>query len=168
MARRKPDKTNSPDKNISVLDTPTPSPESPRVRRTPNRKKSMNRSKRLTLTPSKRTSGVKKRKRNVFLRVGTKTFTISARILREIKHYQLTTGNLIPKLPFSRLIQELLNEHISQGKRIQKLALEALQEAAEIYLVQFFEDSYVCTLHARRCTLIPRDMEVVKRLRHTV
>lgn len=167
MARKKQGKRDTPEKTISVLDTPASSPESPQVSRTPKRKKSMNKSKRLTLTPSKNKRGVQKRKRNVFLRVGSKTFTISAKILREIRHYQLTTGNLIPKLPFSRLIQELLNTHISNGKRIQKLALEALQEAAEIYLVQFFEDSYVCTLHARRCTLIPRDMEVVRRLRHT-
>jgi histone H3/H4 len=49
--------------------------------------------------------------------------------------------------------------------RIQALALEALQEAAEMYLVQFFEDSLLCAIHARRVTLMVIDMQLARRIR---
>jgi histone H3 len=41
----------------------------------------------------------------------------------------------------------------------------ALQEAAEIYLAEVFEDSYRVTIHARRVTLLPKDMRLVLRIR---
>lgn len=50
-------------------------------------------------------------------------------------------------------------------RRIQSQALEALQEATEIYLVQFFEDSILLSLHAKRVTLYPQDMRLVRRIR---
>lgn len=49
--------------------------------------------------------------------------------------------------------------------RIQKTALEALQEACEIYMTQFFQDSYLATLHCNRVTLMVKDMRLVRRLR---
>lgn len=49
--------------------------------------------------------------------------------------------------------------------RIQASALEALQEAAEMYLVQFFEDSVLLALHAKRVTLMRNDMILMRRLR---
>lgn len=49
--------------------------------------------------------------------------------------------------------------------RIQEPALEAMQEAAEAYLVQFFEDCYLVALHAKRVTLMRHDMILMRRLR---
>ena len=49
--------------------------------------------------------------------------------------------------------------------RFQSLALQALQEAAEAYLVTLIEDSYLCTIHAKRVTLMPKDMKLVRRIR---
>jgi histone H3/H4 len=49
--------------------------------------------------------------------------------------------------------------------RIQALALEALQEAAEMYMVQFFEDSLLCAIHSRRVTLMVIDMQLARRIR---
>lgn len=49
--------------------------------------------------------------------------------------------------------------------RIQSQALEALQEAAEMYVVQYFEDSYLCCLHAKRVTLMVNDVHLMRRLR---
>jgi histone H3 len=49
--------------------------------------------------------------------------------------------------------------------RIQALALQALQEAAEMYLVQFFEDSLLCSVHAKRVTLMPNDLQLARRIR---
>jgi histone H3/H4 len=49
--------------------------------------------------------------------------------------------------------------------RIQALALEALQEAAEMYVVQFFEDSLLCAVHAKRVTLMASDLQLARRIR---
>ena len=49
--------------------------------------------------------------------------------------------------------------------RFQSAALMALQEAAEAYLVTLFEDSLLCTIHAKRVTLMPRDMALARRIR---
>ena len=49
--------------------------------------------------------------------------------------------------------------------RFQTAALMALQEAAEAYLVTLFEDSLLCTIHAKRVTLMPRDMALARRIR---
>jgi histone H3 len=48
---------------------------------------------------------------------------------------------------------------------MQSTALLALQEAAEMYLVRYFEDCNTCALHAKRVTIFPRDMFLVGRLR---
>ena len=49
--------------------------------------------------------------------------------------------------------------------RFQTAALLALQEAAEAYMVSLFEDSLLCTLHAKRVTLMPKDMALARRIR---
>jgi histone H3 len=58
--------------------------------------------------------------------------------LREIRRYQKTTELLLLKLPFKRLVREIAHE-INSELRFQSGALEALQEAAEAYLVNEFE-----------------------------
>ena len=49
--------------------------------------------------------------------------------------------------------------------RMQILAVEALQEAAEAYIFRLFEDTKLCAIHAKRVTIMPRDMKLVSRLR---
>merc|ERR1712098_799680 len=62
-----------------------------------------------------------------------------ARALQEIRMYQKSTNRLIPALPFSRLIREIVQD-VSTIKdlRFQKTALMALQEAAEAFLGHAF------------------------------
>lgn len=87
---------------------------------------------------------------------------------REIMKLQEATRALIPKLPFSRLIRECLqNCSHSSDLRVTSDSLLALQEASELYLTQLFEDSYRCTLHRQRVTLQPNDMRLVLLLRGT-
>ena len=90
--------------------------------------------------------------------------------LKEIKWYQRTCHLLIRKAPFARLVREILLTKHPKGAefRWQRAAIECLQEAAEAYLVCLFSDSYLCSLHAKRVTLMPRDMYLVKRLRGPV
>jgi len=87
------------------------------------------------------------------------------RALMEIRKFQKSTSLLIPKLPFSRLIREICNQVCSQDMRFQTAAILALQEASEAYMVTLFEDSLLCTIHAKRVTLQPKDMWLARRIR---
>ena len=49
--------------------------------------------------------------------------------------------------------------------RVQSKAMEALHQAAEIYLGGVLQDAYLCTLHANRVTLQPRDIQLARRIR---
>ena len=48
---------------------------------------------------------------------------------------------------------------------MQSFAMAALQEAAESFLVQLFEDVQLCAIHARRITIMPRDIQLALRMR---
>ncbi len=49
--------------------------------------------------------------------------------------------------------------------RFQGSAVLALQEAAEAYLVGLFEDTNLCAIHAKRVTIMPRDIQLARRIR---
>jgi histone H3 len=49
--------------------------------------------------------------------------------------------------------------------RFQSLAFMALQEAAEAFLVGLFEDANCCAKHAKRVTIMAKDMQLVRRIR---
>ena len=91
--------------------------------------------------------------------------------LKQIRQYQKTTELLIRKLPFQRLVREIAgdSEVITSplcGKvRFQSAAIMALQEAAEAYLVGLFEDSNLCAIHAKRVTIMPKDIQLARRIR---
>ena len=85
--------------------------------------------------------------------------------LREIRAYQKSTNLLIPRLPFSRLIKEIAMRMSTRGLRFQSSALMALQEAAEAYVVQLMEDSLLCAIHAKRVTVMPKDLHLCRRIR---
>ena len=44
-------------------------------------------------------------------------------------------------------------------------SLFALQEAAEAYHVGLFEDTNLCAIHAKRVTIMPKDMQLARRIR---
>ncbi|XP_014480455.1 PREDICTED: histone H3.3-like [Dinoponera quadriceps] len=90
-----------------------------------------------------------------------------SRVLREIKYLRKSTNLLIPKISFARLVKEIIIEIFPRQdiSRMQASALEALQEATEMYIVQFFEDAVLLTLHAKRVTLMRHDMILMRRLR---
>ena len=84
--------------------------------------------------------------------------------IREIRKYQKTTDLLISKLPFQRLVREIA-QNFKSDLRFQMSAVAALQEAAESYLVGLFEDTNLCAIHAKRVTILPKDMQLAKRIR---
>jgi histone H3/H4 len=100
------------------------------------------------------TGGVKKVRR---FRPGTVA-------LREIRRYQKSTELLIRKRPFQMLVREIA-ANFSTNLRFQSTALLALQEAAEAYLVGLMEDTNMCAIHAKRVTILPKDMQLARRIR---
>ena len=84
--------------------------------------------------------------------------------LREISEF------LIRKAPFSRLVREITND-IQKGLDNDKVerwtgeALGALQEASEAYITALIEDSNLVCIHSKRVTVMPKDMQLVRRIR---
>ena len=66
--------------------------------------------------------------------------------------------------PFQRLVREIAQD-MASDLRFQSTALLALQEAAESYLVGLFEDTLLCAVHAKRVTIMPKDIQIARRLR---
>ncbi|XP_073498567.1 histone H3-like centromeric protein A [Phyllobates terribilis] len=88
------------------------------------------------------------------------------RALMEIRKYQNSTALLIQRLSFARLVREVCTKY-SCGRSYlwQSSAITALQEAAEAFLVQLFEDSHLCSLKAKRVTLRAEDIQFTLRIR---
>merc|ERR1712091_995 len=84
--------------------------------------------------------------------------------LREIRRYQKSTELLLRKLPFQRLVREIAQD-FKTDLRFQSSAVSALQEASEAYLVGLFEDTNLCAIHAKRVTIMPKDIQLARRIR---
>jgi histone H3 len=105
--------------------------------------------------------------------------------LREIRKFQKSTELLLRKvsgtlaflfphgsthhhspfqLPFQRLVREIAQD-FKTDLRFQSTAVMALQEAAEAYLIGLFEDTNLCAIHAKRVTIMPKDIHLARRIR---
>lgn len=109
--------------------------------------------------------------------------------LREIKKLQNSTDLLIRKMPFQRLVRELITarefkyggEDVKMEKcgpyqdgndgkgdgvgRVSSSFIGMIQDQAEAYLAHLFEDSNLCAVHAKRVTIQEKDMALVMRIR---
>lgn len=85
--------------------------------------------------------------------------------LREIRQYQTSTNLLLRRLPFARLVREIQYGMTRQPYRWQGSAILALQEASEAHLVGLFEDSNLCAIHGKRVTIMPKDLQLARRIR---
>ena len=84
--------------------------------------------------------------------------------LREIRRYQKSTELLINKLSFQRLVREIVQD-LKPDMRFQSAAIMALQEDSEAYLVGLFEDTNLFAIHAKRVTIMPKDIQLARRIR---
>ena len=84
--------------------------------------------------------------------------------LRQIRKYQKCTELLIRKLPFQRLVKEVVVQMFQTQYRFQSTALLALQEASEEFLVRMFEMVNHIAIHSKRQTIMPKDMYLWDRL----
>ncbi|KAG7007934.1 histone H3 [Physcia stellaris] len=88
--------------------------------------------------------------------------------LKEIRRYQRSTDLLMLKLPFSRLVREIALSLVPVGGdslRWQSQAIQALQESCEAFMVHLFEDTNLCAIHAKRVTIMQKDIQLARRIR---
>lgn len=83
--------------------------------------------------------------------------------LREIRKYQKSTDLLIRKLPFQRVVREIAQDYKSD-LRFSANAISALQEATEAKIVSSMEDTQLCAIHAKRVTIMPKDITLASRI----
>ena len=107
--------------------------------------------------------------RKEFLKAGkvkkTRKYRPGTVALHKIRRYQKSTELLICKLPFSRLVHEIAQEVGKTDMHFQGSAIICLQEAAEAYLVSLLEDANLCTIHTKRVTIMPKDVQLARRIR---
>ena len=84
--------------------------------------------------------------------------------LREIRKYQKSTELLIRKIPFQRLVREVVHQLKGTDYKFQSTALLALQEASESFLVNMFEQCNHIAIHGKRVTLQVKDILLWRRL----
>ena len=99
-----------------------------------------------------------------------KKYTPSELALYEIRKYQRSTDLLISKIPFARLVKEVTDEFTTkdQDLRWQSMAIMALQEASEAYLVGLLEHTNLLALHAKRITIMKQRHATSKKNQGTV
>ena len=84
--------------------------------------------------------------------------------LREVRKLQKSTEALVAKAPFARLVREIAESH-KAGLRFQASAVAAIQEATESFVVSLLSDANLSAVHTNRVTAMPRDLQLVRRLR---
>ena len=83
--------------------------------------------------------------------------------LKDIRHFQASTALLIRKLPFQRAVREIAQNY-KTDLRFQSAVVLCLQEATEAYLVRLFDDANLCAIHAGRVTIMPKDIQLARRI----
>ena len=83
---------------------------------------------------------------------------------QNIKISEKSTELLIRKLPQTSSVREIAQD-FKTDLRFQSSAVMALQEASEAYLVGLFEDTNLCAIHAKRVTIMPKDIQLARRIR---
>ncbi|EON66526.1 hypothetical protein W97_05771 [Coniosporium apollinis CBS 100218] len=126
-----------------------------------------------TSTPRRASKAVAKRGRQSHVEPGDpvprakRRYKPGALALKEIRQYQRSTDLLVAKLPFSRVVREIALNMVPTGDTVrwQSQAIQALQEAAEAFLVHLFEDTNLCAIHAKRVTIMQKDIQLARRIR---
>lgn len=111
---------------------------------------------RVRVMPRKQTTGTGRRHR---YRPGT-------RALLEIWYYQKRVGLCCSKVAFSRVIREICHDDLLKTDiRFQASAIGAIQEGSEAYLIGLLEDAQLEAIHGKRQTIMPKDIQLARRIR---
>jgi histone H3 len=89
-----------------------------------------------------------------------------SKALREIVKCQASTELLLPRAPFLRLVKDVTTSVSgAQPKRYTSEAVHVLQLAVEDYMTGLMGDAFLCSLHAKRVTMLPKDIMLARRIR---
>ena len=69
-------------------------------------------------------------------------------VLKEIQKYQKGADLLIQRVPFQRLVREIVQKQ-REGLKLQSSAVLALQEVGEAFLVGLLEQANICAIHTK-------------------
>ena len=83
--------------------------------------------------------------------------------LKEIQKYQKGADLLIRRVPFQRLVREIVQKK-GEGLKLQSSAVLALQEAGEAFIVGLMEQANLCASHAKWVTIMSRDIQLACRI----
>ena len=84
--------------------------------------------------------------------------------LKEIQKYQKGADLLIQRVPFQRLVREIV-QRWREGWKLQSSAVLALQEVGEAFLVGLLKQANICTIHGKWVTIMPKDIQLARRIR---
>ena len=88
------------------------------------------------------------------------------RLVREISFREYNRVKGMPIEPPKLSAKELKSgEYVRCPLRWTRGAIDAIHEAAEIYLVNLLEDANLLAIHTRRFTVRPRDIHLARRIR---
>ena len=113
--------------------------------------------------PGKSSQGVKKTTQEGTEKAKRRTRP-GAKALREIKMYQRSTDTLLPRAALQRVIKEITAKYYPEA-RYSYGAIDAVQQCVESYMVGLFEDTQLCAVHAKRMTVMTKDMRLARRIR---
>jgi histone H3/H4 len=86
-------------------------------------------------------------------------------VLRDIKKYQ-DYDLLIRKLPFQRLVKKIVTEDLGKSDfRMQSNAIYTIQQFIENRMANKYEDTKLCANHAKRITIMEKDMNLANRIK---
>ena len=129
------------------------------------RDKKMERLKKLREENRERAKGISEMKRKQLKAIRDEKLEKQRKIqrgmqaLREIQKYQKGPDLLIRRVPFQRLVREIVQKR-REGLKLQSSAVLGLQEASEAFLVGLMEQANLCAIHAKRVTIMPRDIQL--------
>ena len=112
-------------------------------------------------TRTGRGNGHRREEERAMVQIGQ--FRLGIMALCEIRYYQKSSGLLIRKLPFQRLVREI-TQGFKSDLRFQSAAILCLQEVAEAYLVRLFEDTNLCAIHTKRVMITPKDLQLARHI----
>ncbi len=91
-------------------------------------------------------------------------------VMKEMKHYKNEEGLMISRRAFQLLVREVTLDLVPPELRKeicwQKSAMEAIQFGAEYFISDVFAMAQLAAIHARRETVMPRDMFLVYEMHH--
>ena len=114
--------------------------------------------------PIKSSQGVKKSTQEGGEEKAKRRTRPGAKALREIRMYQRSTDVLLPRAALQRVIKEITIKYFPDA-RYSYGAIDAVQQCVESYMVGLFEDTQLCAVHAKRATVMTKDMRLARRIR---